>query len=733
MAARKTRSPGNSLPRMRNDEEEFRFMADLTKRTEYNTYSTAKQIETTNRILSNQYALLDRMTTALETIVKSFDKNFKSTAAEAQKRDQAAELGEVEQRRSRQNNRTPRVTASRSSSTFSSGGILDGFLSILKTLAIPYLLGFVNGVADVTKAWDKIKKYTANTFEWLDKKFHMIGDIVGDVTGNKGLGAIISNFSKFIAPLGAASLLIGFKNISNFVKLIGNIGGKMGGISGGGLLKTLGKFGTFFTVITTIFETISGAVDGFQKDGILGAFSGGAKGYLKGFIGTFANLGAWLTGSLLEAFGFDKVGGKIKGFDFSKWFDGFADSVGSAISDLVGGAIDYFKEAMKGGLTTKLGDLLLKPFTMLSDFIKDLTGFDPREITRKIITSLPEAVQKIIPDAVYRAAGLPVPGAAPELNKDRTRDRSNRANITGDDIESKFDAGQQQKFQAVADNVRRKGSASAGDEQALVNTLKDAGSSESDARRYAKVTTQQAVLKHNYDTTGGPGRGAASSAGGASDSGNASKELLDSIASGESGSAGYDAVYGGSKVKPDKPVSDMTVDEVLAFQQKMLKAGSASTAVGRYQFLSKTLQGLVKDGVVSGGDKFDQKTQDKLATALLNQGKNNLKDYQAGKVTGAQFQDHVAGIWASVKNSSGKGTYDGDGLNAGSTSGASIIAAAGKPTGAALASASGSGSSGGNTVNNVSVDNSKNVAQGGSSGGARPSAAAPAKLVTQVS
>lgn len=730
---RRKRTPGSSLPRMRNDEQEFIYTAGLMKKTEYNTYSTAKQIETTNRILSNQYVLLDRMTNALETIVKSFDKSFKSVA----ERNQKDELEELQQRRSDQNRRNsgPRVSAAPGRRGFSfGGGPLDALFGIIKTLAIPYLIGFVNGIADVTKAWDKIKKVTGDTFSWLDDKFHMIGDIVGNVTGNKGLAAVISNFSKFIAPLGAAGFAVGFKNIANFVKLISNIGGKMGGITGGGLLKSAGKFGTFFTVISTVFETISGAVDGFQKDGILGAFKGGADGYIKGFIGNFVNLGSWLTGTLLQSLGFDKAGEKIKGFDFNKWFGNFTEQVGVWLNDLIDGATGWFKEAMKGGVAGKLGDLLMKPFTLIADFVKDLTGFDPREIMKKVIQALPEAAQKIIPDSVYRAAGLTPPNAAPDLTKDRAIDRGNRANITGDDIESKFNAQQQQNFQNVAANVRRKGNATAGDEQALVNTLKDAGSSEADARRYAKVTIQQGVLKHAYDQRGsavGLDIGGKDSA---NDSGNVPKELLDAIASGEATKAGYDTIYGGAKVKPDKPVSQMTVEEVLAYQQKLKDSGSASTAVGRYQFLKKTLQGLLDQGVVKGSDKFDGRTQDKLAAALLNQGKGNLKDFQSGKVTAAQFQDHVAGIWASVKNSSGRGTYDGDGLNAGSTSGSSIIAAASRPVGSAIASASAPAAGQGNVTNNVTVDNSKNVAAGGANGGgSRPSAAAPAKLATLVS
>jgi hypothetical protein len=81
--------------------------------------------------------------------------------------------------------------------------------------------------------------------------------------------------------------------------------------------------------------------------------------------------------------------------------------------------------------------------------------------------------------------------------------------------------------------------------------------------------------------------------GGSGDIGIASGDfapLLDVIANGESrsgtfGTSGYDAIYSGAKIKPNKPISQVTVAEVKAYQQKLVDSGHASTVVGRYQFI----------------------------------------------------------------------------------------------------------------------------------------------------
>ena len=136
-------------------------------------------------------------------------------------------------------------------------------------------------------------------------------------------------------------------------------------------------------------------------------------------------------------------------------------------------------------------------------------------------------------------------------------------------------------------------------------------------------------------------------------------ELRDAIGKAEAG-GDYNNVFGMGKDK-SRDLSAMTVGEVMALQAHHVASGSPSSAAGKYQFLRATLNSLVKSGDIDVGDKFTPDTQDNLAVALMK--RRGLDDYRAGKITKAEFADRLAAEWAGLKGSSGKGRYDGDGLN----------------------------------------------------------------------
>lgn len=132
--------------------------------------------------------------------------------------------------------------------------------------------------------------------------------------------------------------------------------------------------------------------------------------------------------------------------------------------------------------------------------------------------------------------------------------------------------------------------------------------------------------------------------------------LLDLIGKGESG-GNYDSLFG---VKGAK-VSSMTVGEVLAKQEEMRNSGAKSTAAGKHQFINGTLKELVNQTGLDLNTPFNKETQDKLALQLLK--KRGLDDYRAGKISKYDFVNNLSKEWAALPNMSGRGTYDGDGLN----------------------------------------------------------------------
>ena len=100
----------------------------------------------------------------------------------------------------------------------------------------------------------------------------------------------------------------------------------------------------------------------------------------------------------------------------------------------------------------------------------------------------------------------------------------------------------------------------------------------------------------------------------------------------------------------------MTVAEVQNWQKKNAAAGSISSAAGRFQIITSTLNGLLKNGTISKDDIFNEETQDKAYNALLERrGYSKFKDdfvnskSDEEKIKLSQdFQVNLAQEWASI-------------------------------------------------------------------------------------
>jgi len=140
------------------------------------------------------------------------------------------------------------------------------------------------------------------------------------------------------------------------------------------------------------------------------------------------------------------------------------------------------------------------------------------------------------------------------------------------------------------------------------------------------------------------------------------KSLRDMIGKHESPGGIYDVEYGGGSLD----LKNMTIRQVLAHQRAQKQAGVKSTAVGRYQFINKTLDEIVrrnpKDFPLD--KKFDAETQDRLADILIERRYKRAMSTSGGVYDRTGFAKEISKEWASMPNpSTGKSYYDGDGLN----------------------------------------------------------------------
>jgi hypothetical protein len=138
--------------------------------------------------------------------------------------------------------------------------------------------------------------------------------------------------------------------------------------------------------------------------------------------------------------------------------------------------------------------------------------------------------------------------------------------------------------------------------------------------------------------------------------------------------SGYDVTlgYGAFADDKSKSITDMTIQEIYAHQKKMKKNKKnrfstgrkdkngkmiklPSSAVGAYQITEPTLRRLTKKLGIGKNAKFDKATQDKLGLELLKEAGGDK--YKKGKITAKQYQNRIAGVWASVATTKGKSRY----------------------------------------------------------------------------
>ena len=120
--------------------------------------------------------------------------------------------------------------------------------------------------------------------------------------------------------------------------------------------------------------------------------------------------------------------------------------------------------------------------------------------------------------------------------------------------------------------------------------------------------------------------------------------ILDFIARYEA-PGGYDQVHAAVPESPPRPLTAMTVREVLAWQ-KRIRPRAVSTAAGRYQVIHDTLARLVQRYGIDPDQRFDPAMQDRLGQLLLDECGYGTRRKHA-------FANCMARTWAALPLVSG--------------------------------------------------------------------------------
>jgi muramidase (phage lysozyme) len=148
-----------------------------------------------------------------------------------------------------------------------------------------------------------------------------------------------------------------------------------------------------------------------------------------------------------------------------------------------------------------------------------------------------------------------------------------------------------------------------------------------------------------------------------------SPDLKTAIRRAESGN-NYGATFKGyldGFSRKNEDLTNMSINQVVQYQKDYIahqrKLGipetQRSAAVGAYQMLFPELAAS-KTGVPLTA-KFNKKNQDRMADYYLNMA--GYQQFIKGKISAEQFNNRLAGQFASLKTTSGSGVYDKDGIN----------------------------------------------------------------------
>ena len=354
-------------------------------------------------------------------------------------------------------------------------GGLKRVVTIITAVLIPFLLGFLLSFVDLTKPLDLLKAALTGLAVYIGGKFLVL---------------LAKNWLKglFMGPkvINAPGSVINAGGIPGTPAGKGGKGGRSipvpippvplpeGSAGGGGMLgklaklmpvlKVIGKLTLVLTIITSAVEGIFGAIEGFKKNGIVGAFRGALVGITNGLIGWIVGIGQFIVSGLLDLFGFEDAAKIVEEFNFKEFLDKYIGFLNP-----IAGFIDLFDET---SVIRKNFDKALQKVSGVSDFVSNIW----KDITEAIKTTLIKIGQAIPGgSALLRALGLGGGDGAKPNENEKIERLAKQAEDRGDTD--------------LAEELR-----SAKNEKEAKEALMDSGMSEAEARvaldpeKYAGMT-----------------------------------------------------------------------------------------------------------------------------------------------------------------------------------------------------------------------------------------------------
>jgi hypothetical protein len=241
-------------------------------------------------------------------------------------------------------------------------GIVDTIKSKITKIGSTVAAFFEESVA-------KFKKYFSFFEESeIGKKLKSIGTFISDTVG------------KFVEPFKDAFKALGEEGtVMKFISKIKDFFGGMGEYFSkfskvfGVVSKIVSKIAYPLQIIMGLWDTVKGAMEGYEKEGIFGAIQGGITGLINGVFMSFFDLIKDGISWILEKIGFNDAAKFLDSFTFSDLFASLMDKIFHPIRTL--------QEAFDN---LDLKALVFEPMAKAWAFLNDALGGIPQKIVDNI-------------------------------------------------------------------------------------------------------------------------------------------------------------------------------------------------------------------------------------------------------------------------------------------------------------------------------------------------------------
>lgn len=265
----------------------------------------------------------------------------------------------------------------------------EGLLNMLKVLK-----------GGIFKLFVAVGDFFGFAGKFLYKDFIQMFKYVGDMIGStaKAIGGFFAKIFSLGSGEGGlfskiAAAMDFFGPLTKFFKAFGSI---------------LGKLAYPIQVVMSVFDTVTGALDGWNKTQgdfmakFFGALKGGVTGLLNGLIGGLLDLLKDGMSWLVNLLGFENAAKVLDSFSFSDLIKKGVEGFYNFIEGMIRYVMDIFKDP--GKLVADVGDLFGKISDMAKNFLKTLLrSILPNPSSDNIAVKM---AAKAIPDAVYEFAGM---------------------------------------------------------------------------------------------------------------------------------------------------------------------------------------------------------------------------------------------------------------------------------------------------------------------------------------